>query len=119
MNLRVNLRGFGAHFVPGGLAWYQAAPVAIFEIISNIRRLVTLGARLTINMIAGKLLLCVGSAFFGSMILTGIIFSVGGLSFTLLLLALTGWECIVGVIQAYIFTFLNVTYVDEIPVEGV
>ncbi len=75
----------------------------------------TLGARLTINIIAGKLLLCVGSAFFGSIILNGIVFRVGGLCFLGLLLALTGWEMIVGIIQAYIFTFLRVTYVDEVP----
>ena len=74
---------------------------------------------MTINIIAGKLLLCVGSAFFGSILLGGIIFRVGGICFTLLLLALTGWEIIVGVIQAYIFTFLNVTYIDEVPIEEV
>ena len=53
-------------------------------------RFITLGARLTMNIIAGKLLLCVGRAFFGSMVLNGIIYSVGGLCFVLLLLALTG-----------------------------
>lgn len=103
------------HFVPRGLSWYQAAPVGVFEIVRNLSRFITLGARLTINIIAGKLLLCVGRAFFGSIVLNGIILRVGGLCFVMLLLALTGWEIIVGIIQAYIFTFLSVTYVDEAP----
>lgn len=106
------------HFVPSGLSWYQAAPVGVFEIVRNLRRFITLGARLTINIIAGKLLLCVGRAFFGSMVLNGIILRVGGICFVMLLLALTGWEIIVGIIQAYIFTFLSVTYIDEAPVYG-
>lgn len=83
--------------------------------VRNLSRFITLGARLTINMIAGKLLLCVGRAFFGAIILNGMVFRVGGLCFLLLLMALTGWEMIVGIIQAYIFTFLSVTYVDEAP----
>nr|YP_006576418.1 ATP synthase F0 subunit 6 [Semele scabra]AEV94312.1 ATPase subunit 6 [Semele scabra] len=118
-NLSISVKGFSSHFVPEGLVWYQAVPVGVFEMISNLSRLVTLGARLTMNMIAGKLLLCVGSAFFGVMVVSGAGISVGGLCFFLLLLALTGWEMIVGVIQAYIFTFLSVTYVDEVPVRSV
>lgn len=62
----------------------------MFEIVRNLSRLITLGARLTINMIAGKLLLCVGSAFFGSIVLNGMIFRIGGFCFLMLLLALTG-----------------------------
>ena len=84
--------------------------------IRNLSRLITLGARLTINMIAGKLLLCVGRAFFGAIGLNNMLFGLGGICFLLLLLALTAWEIIVGIIQAYIFTFLRVTYVDEAPV---
>lgn len=119
VNLAVRVKGFGMHFVPRGLSWYQAAPVGVFEMVRNLSRLVTLGARLTMNMIAGKLLLCVGSVFFGSMVLNGAIISVVGFCFVSILLALTGWEIIVGVIQAYIFTFLRVTYVDEIPAHRV
>nr|YP_009431958.1 ATP synthase F0 subunit 6 [Donax variegatus]ATA66407.1 ATP synthase F0 subunit 6 [Donax variegatus] len=115
-NFIISTSNFMSHFTPGGLPWYGAAPVAVFEMISNLSRLITLGARLTMNMIAGKLLLCVGSAFFGAMGLNNMLFGVGGLCFLLLLLALTAWEMIVGVIQAYIFTFLSVTYVDEAPV---
>lgn len=115
INIIVRVKGFRSHFVPRGLSWYQAAPVGVFEMVRNLSRFITLGARLTINIIAGKLLLCVGSAFFGAIMLNGIIFRVGGLCFLVLLIALTGWEIIVGIIQAYIFTFLSVTYVDEAP----
>ena len=52
------------------------------------------------------------------MLLNGMVFRVRGVCFVLILLALTGWEMVVGVIQAYIFTFLRVTYVDEVPVYG-
>ena len=90
INLVVSVTGFIAHFVPRGLSWYQAAPVGVFEIVSNLSRFITLGARLTINIIAGKLLLCVGSAFFGAILLNGIFFSLGGLCFVSVLLALTG-----------------------------
>jgi ATP synthase subunit 6 len=117
LNFCINFEGFISHFTPGGLPWYGAAPVAVFEMISNLSRLVTLGARLTINIIAGKLLLCVGSAFFGAIGLNGMLFGVGGICFLFLLLALTAWEIIVGIIQAYIFTFLRVTYVDEAPIQ--
>lgn len=90
LNLIISVKGFTSHFVPRGLSWYQAAPVGVFEIIRNLRRFVTLGARLTINIIAGKLLLCVGRAFFGAIVLNGIIFRVRGLCFLFLLIALTG-----------------------------
>nr|YP_009431932.1 ATP synthase F0 subunit 6 [Donax semistriatus]ATA66381.1 ATP synthase F0 subunit 6 [Donax semistriatus] len=116
LNFTISMNNFLSHFTPGGLPWYGAAPVAVFEMISNLSRLITLGARLTMNMIAGKLLLCVGSAFFGAMGLNNMLFGLGGICFLLLLLALTAWEMIVGIIQAYIFTFLSVTYVDEAPV---
>lgn len=115
LNLLIRIKGFIIHFVPRGLSWYQAAPVALFEIIRNLSRFITLGARLTINIIAGKLLLCVGRAFFGAIILNGIVLRIGGFCFLALLLALTRWEIVVGIIQAYIFTFLSVTYVDEAP----
>lgn len=115
LNLFIRVSGFIIHFVPRGLVWYQAAPVALFEIIRNLRRFITLGARLTMNIIAGKLLLCVGRAFFGAMLLNGMVFSLGGVCFLSLLLALTSWEMVVGIIQAYIFTFLSVTYIDEAP----
>lgn len=62
----------------------------MFEIIRNLRRFITLGARLTINIIAGKLLLCVGRAFFGAMVLNGMVFRVAGICFVRILLALTG-----------------------------
>jgi len=90
LNILIRAKGFRIHFVPRGLSWYQAAPVGLFEMVRNLSRLITLGARLTINIIAGKLLLCVGRAFFGTIVLNGIVFSVGGFCFLALLLALTG-----------------------------
>lgn len=119
LNIVIRVKGFIIHFVPRGLSWYQAAPVAVFEMVRNLSRFITLGARLTINIIAGKLLLCVGRAFFGAIILNGIVFGLGGMCFFLLLLALTSWEMVVGIIQAYIFTFLSVTYIDEAPSHGI
>nr|YP_006576442.1 ATP synthase F0 subunit 6 [Solecurtus divaricatus]AEV94336.1 ATPase subunit 6 [Solecurtus divaricatus] len=116
LNLTISIKGFFMHFVPSGLSWWQAAPVGLFEMVSNLSRLITLGARLTMNMIAGKLLLCVGSAFWGAMAVNGSALGLGGICFLLLILALTGWEMVVGIVQAYIFTFLSVTYINEAPI---
>nr|QID02653.1 ATP synthase F0 subunit 6 [Scrobicularia plana] len=114
----VSLKSFSASVVPGGLEWLPSSLISVFEVLSILSRSLTLGARLTMNMIAGKLILCIGSSFLGSAMVSGVILSPMGFVFLAAMLVLAGWEMVVGVVQAYILTFLTVQYMNEISLYG-
>nr|QID02681.1 ATP synthase F0 subunit 6 [Macoma balthica] len=110
----VSFDGSLASFVPESLPWMVGGPVALFETISIFCRSITLGARLTMNVIAGKLLICIGLSFLSPLLLTGGVLSVSGLFLLVMMFVLVTWEMVVGLIQSFIFTFLMVMYFDEV-----
>nr|QNV49112.1 ATP synthase F0 subunit 6 [Gari togata] len=109
----VDFKGYAGHMVAGGLAWWQAVPVFVFEVVSVLSRLVTLGGRLTMNIIAGKLLTGIGSAFFGALFVGGSVFSPTFFCLGLGLFIISAWECVVGLVQSCIFVFLVCSYMGE------
>lgn len=88
-----------------------------FELVRVLRRSLTLGARLTMNMVAGKLILCIGARFLGSAIVRGRLLSFAGLTFIVRMLVLASWEMVVGVIQRFILVFLTIQYLGEAPLK--
>ena len=91
------LKGYAKHYFPGSLFNPATYLIGAFEIFTEFTRLITLGLRLFFNIAVGEILIGV-FAFLG-----GYAGPVVALPFTLL-------ELFVGLLQAFIFVVLCVSY---------
>lgn len=110
----VTIMGFANHglkfltlFAPAGMPWPIYLIIIPIEIISFLSRPITLAVRLCANMTAGHIMLKVFAAF---SIQLGILFGIGPMIFNA---ALVGFELLVAVLQAYIFTILSCIYIKD------
>lgn len=101
--------GFGylRLFLPEGIPWIMAPLVAVIELFAYLARPISLSLRLAINMTAGHIMLKVIA---GLGIMAGIMLGILPL---LLLVAITGFEVFVAVLQAYIFSILSCVYLSD------
>ena len=114
--MAVGLKTQGLHFfsrfVPGGapvLMWPIIIPI---EVISFLARPITLAVRLAANMVAGHILLKIFATF--CIMLVGLEWLAASAAVPLVLLvALSGLEVFVALLQAYIFTVLTCVYVGD------
>ena len=97
---------FFSLFVPSGTPLILAPLLIPIEIISYFVRPVSLAVRLFANMIAGHTMMKV---FGGFTVLLGVL----GFAPIILLVALTGFEIMVAVLQAYVFTVLTCLYLND------
>nr|UJM44274.1 ATP synthase F0 subunit 6 [Mya arenaria] len=90
--------------------------LTVAESVSLVARAFTLVLRLGFNIIAGEVV------FFGLSSKLHVCLQSGmplkGLFFMLFLMFFTVWELFIGLFQAFLFVFLNVLYVEEIPFSG-
>ncbi len=94
-------------FVPSGVP-IALLPILIpIELISYFVRPVSLSLRLFANMMAGHTMLKVFASF---IVLLGLI---GGWAPLLLVIVLTGFEIMIAVLQAYVFTILCCLYLND------
>lgn len=104
----------GLHFLglfyPAGTPVYLAPLIIPLEIISFFARPLTLAVRLAANMVAGHVLLKIFASFV--IMLMGW-FALAALAPFALLVALTGLEVFVALLQAYIFTILTCVYMND------
>ena len=99
--------GFLKFFVPSGVP-YALLPILIpIEVISYFVRPISLSLRLFANMMAGHTMLKVFASF---IVLLGFI---GGWAPLLLVIILTGFEIMIAVLQAYVFTILCCLYLND------
>ena len=104
---------FLAHFYPQGMPGplpvrvLISSVVCVIEMISYLSRPISLSLRLAVNMTAGHTLLKVIAGFVFAM---GFL---GGWVPLVSLVALTGFEIFVAVLQAYIFTILTCIYLND------
>lgn len=98
---------FFGYFLPEGVPLPMAPLMIFIELFSYLARPVSLSVRLMANMLAGHTMLKVIAGF---VIMLG--FAGGWLPFSLLL-ALTGFEIFVAILQAYIFTILTCVYLHD------
>ena len=110
----VTVMGFvnhGLHFLtlfaPKGLPLPIYLIIIPIELISFISRPFTLAVRLCANMTAGHIMLKV---FAGFSVPLGIFFGLGPMLFNT---AIVGFELLVAVLQAYIFTILSCIYIKD------
>tara|TARA_Y100000994_G_scaffold136399_1_gene111726 strand:+ start:34 stop:570 length:537 start_codon:yes stop_codon:yes gene_type:complete len=97
---------FFSLFVPPGMPIVLAPLLIPIEVISYFVRPVSLSVRLFANMMAGHTMMKVFAGFTAAL---GIL----GIAPILLLVALTGFEIMVAVLQAYVFTVLTCLYLND------
>ena len=97
-------------FYPHGTPVYLAPLIIPLEVISFFARPATLALRLAANMIAGHILLKIFATF---IIMLGGWFVVSAAAPLVVLVAITGLEVFVALLQAYIFTVLTVVYLND------
>lgn len=104
--IRHGFKFFG-YFMPQGASVFIAPIIIPIEILSYLSRPVSLSIRLFANMMAGHTMLKVFAGFTVSLGL------IGGLAPLVINVALTGFEVLVAVLQAYVFTVLTCLYLHD------
>lgn len=116
----VTIIGFlyhGLHFfsllVPAGVPAALLPLIVSIEFVSYLTRALSLGIRLAANMFAGHTLLKIISTFAWQMFGAGGFLAVAALAPLALLFALTGLEIVIAILQAYVFTVLTCSYLND------
>lgn len=98
---------FFAFFLPTGAPMIMAPLLVPIEVLSYLSRPVSLSIRLFANMMAGHTMLKV---FAGFVVPLGLL---GGWAPLSVGVALTGFEFLVAILQAYVFTILTCLYLND------
>ncbi|MGF1650051.1 MAG: F0F1 ATP synthase subunit A [Hyphomicrobiaceae bacterium] len=98
--------GFFKLFVPDGVPLYVLPLIVVIEFISFLIRPISLSVRLFANMLAGHTMMKVFAGF---------VVSLGVFGFVpfIVMLALTAFELLVAVLQAFIFSILTCIYLND------
>jgi ATP synthase subunit 6 len=104
---------FFSFFLPSGVPAALAPLIIVIEVISYLVRALSLGVRLAANMFAGHTLLKILATFAWQMFAFGGLIAVAGLAPLALVFALTGLEIGVAALQAYVFTVLTCSYLND------
>jgi F-type H+-transporting ATPase subunit a len=112
--LGVTVIGFVRHgvhflklFVPSGVPVFLLPLMVVIEVLSYLTRPISLSVRLFANMMAGHTMLKV---FGGFVVALGIL---GGWAPLAFIIALTGLEFGIAMLQAYVFTILTCIYLND------
>lgn len=115
---KIGLR-FLTIFVPSGLALALGSFISLIEVVSYMFRVVSLALRLFANVVAGHILLetlalfafkFVGKVGFGLSLL-GLVISL--LPFIIVFVFFL-FECVIAIIQAYVFVLLTCIYLQDV-----
>lgn len=113
----IGLVSHGLHFfslfLPAGVPVALAPLIVVIEVISYLVRAISLGVRLAANMFAGHTLLKILATFAWQMFAAGGLIAIAGLAPLALVFALTGLEIGVAALQAYVFTVLTCSYLND------
>jgi F-type H+-transporting ATPase subunit a len=116
----VTIIGFQTHalkffglFVPAGTPLGLVPLLVLIETISYMARALSLGLRLTANMIGGHVLLKIFSTFTWKAVIGGpLLLVISTIPFAFIV-AFTGLELAIAFIQAYVFTMLTASYLND------
>jgi F-type H+-transporting ATPase subunit a len=103
--------GFLRTFYPKGTPGFVAPILVPIEILAFLTRPISLGARLFANMVAGHVMIKIFAAFVG-LLLASPLAALGVLPL-LMNTILLGFEIMVAVLQAYVFTVLTCIYLND------
>jgi F-type H+-transporting ATPase subunit a len=118
--LGATILGFQKHgleffslLVPAGCPLPLLPLLVLIEFISYLARNISLGLRLAANITAGHMLLNILSGFTYNIMTSGIIFLVLGLVPLSFIIAFSGLELAIAVIQAQVFVVLTSSYIKD------
>lgn len=118
--LGATILGFSKHglkffslLVPAGCPIGLLPLLVTIELISYLARNVSLGLRLAANITAGHMLLSILSGFVYNIMNSGIIFFILGLIPLLFIIAFSGLELAIALIQAQVFVVLTSSYIKD------
>lgn len=99
---------------PAGINGILLGVIFVIEFISYLTRAFSLGIRLAANLLAGHSLLYIISSFTISFIIAPyLLINVLSLGPIVVLVAITGLELVIAFLQAYVFTVLTCSYLNE------
>jgi F-type H+-transporting ATPase subunit a len=118
--LGATILGFQKHgfeffslLVPAGCPLALLPLLVLIEFISYISRNVSLGLRLGANIMSGHMLLSILAGFTFNIMSSGIIFFFLGLIPLAFIIAFSGLELAIAVIQAQVFVVLTCSYIKD------
>ena len=118
--LGATILGFNKHgfkffslFVPAGCPLGLLPLLVLIEFISYLARNVSLGLRLSANILSGHMLLNILSAFCYNIMTSGFIFFFVGLIPLAFIIAFSGLELGIAFIQAQVFVVLTSSYIKD------
>jgi F-type H+-transporting ATPase subunit a len=100
-------------FVPSGIPIYILPLVSAIEVLSFFSRPVSHSVRLFANMLAGHITMKVFASFITMLGAIGLVGWFGAVLPFGLIVALTGLEILVAVLQAYVFAILTCIYLND------
>uniref|UniRef100_A0A251SNX6 F-ATPase protein 6 n=1 Tax=Helianthus annuus TaxID=4232 RepID=A0A251SNX6_HELAN len=105
---------FLSFLLPAGVPLPLAPFLVLLELISYCFRALSLGIRLFANMMAGHSLVKILSGFAWTMLcMNDLLYFIGDLGPLFIVLALTGLQLGVAILQAYVFTILICIYLND------
>jgi F-type H+-transporting ATPase subunit a len=99
------LKFFG-YFLPAGTPLWLAPIIYCIEVISYLSRPISLSVRLMANMFAGHIVVKIIAGFI-------LMLGVGGIVPLFFVVFLTGFEIVIAILQAYVFTVLTCVYLHD------
>ena len=118
--LGATILGFQKHglkffslLVPAGCPLPLLPLLVLIEFISYISRNVSLGLRLGANIMSGHMLLSILSGFTYNIMTSGLLFFFLGLIPLAFIIAFSGLELAIAVIQAQVFVVLTCSYIKD------
>jgi len=118
--LGATILGFNKHglkffslFVPAGCPLALLPLLVLIEFISYLARNVSLGLRLAANILSGHMLLNILSGFTYNIMTSGIIFFFLALLPLAFIIAFSGLELAIALIQAQVFVVLTCSYIKD------
>ena len=113
MGLQKHRLEFFSLFVPAGCPLGLLPVLVIIEFISYLARNVSLGLRLSANILSGHMLLNILSGFAYNIMTSGFIFFFLGLIPLAFIIAFSGLELGIAFIQAQVFVVLTSSYIKD------
>lgn len=118
--LGATILGFNKHgleffslFVPAGCPLALLPLLVLIEFISYLARNISLGLRLAANILSGHMLLNILSGFAYNIMTSGFIFFFIGLIPLAFIIAFSGLELGIALIQAQVFVVLSCSYIKD------
>lgn len=105
--------GFFALFVPGGTPLALVPVLVLIETLSYSSRAISLGLRLSANVLSGHLLMLILGTLIFNLMGSSILGFIGGFIPVIGVIAIVVLEFAIGMIQAYVFTILLSSYIKD------